>query len=144
MWGKVYFELTKNPRLAIKKEALCLIWAKEIKMKKLTIALVLVGLLTLPIVGLADPAGPPIAIPPKPGTNTNLGLWNALLKILGNNMPYWWSAGIVDWILYVGTPPWHVGNLYLSGNFTLATAPDKIVLVRGTTNNWSEISRSTN
>ncbi len=78
-------------------------------MRKLTVALVFVGLLALPITGLAEGNGNP----PKPGTNSNPGLWNAFLKLLRNlenNMPYAWPAAIVDWILYVGTPPWFVGK----------------------------------
>lgn len=79
-------------------------------MKKLTVALVLAALLSMPIVSLAKPAGPPQVVPPKPGTGWNLGLWNALFTILGNNMPYWWSAAVVDYINLVGTPPWFAGK----------------------------------
>lgn len=79
-------------------------------MKKLTVALVIVALLSMPIVGLADPPGQGNANPPKPGTHSNPGLWNALSKIMLNNMPYWWSAAIVDYILHGGTPPWFAGK----------------------------------
>ena len=99
--GEVYFELIKNPRYAIKEEALCLIWAKEIKMKKLMAVLVLVMLLTLPVVGLAEGQGNPR----KPGTQTNPGLWwAATWGYYMSNGANWLGLVLSDW-LFGHAPP---------------------------------------
>lgn len=82
-------------------------------MKRLIVVLILAVLLAMPTMGLADPAGPPGTIPPKPGNHINLGLWNAFLKIVGLSLPNDWcyvGGAVVVTILFDGTPPWNPGK----------------------------------
>ena len=76
-------------------------------MKKLTVALVIVMLLTMPIVGLAEGQGNPR----KPGTTDNPGLYYA--AVIGNLMSggaNYWGAAIAGYLWSKEAPPWFVGN----------------------------------
>jgi hypothetical protein len=99
--------VTKNPRTAIKEEALCLIWAKEMKMKKLTVALVIVMLLTLPVVGLAEGKSDP----PQPGTRSNPGLiWAGYFGYINSDGANLIGICVAGWLWYWGAPPWFAGK----------------------------------
>jgi len=77
------------------------------KMKKLTVALVLVGLLTLPIVGLAEGQ----ANPPKPGTQTNPGLhWAGLKGFINSNGANYWGYSWAMWLWFMMAPPGFTGK----------------------------------
>jgi len=62
-------------------------------MKKLTVVLVLVGLLILPVVGLAEGN----SNPPK----GNEGLWKALMH---NCDPIGWGYTAIWWLFFYGAP----------------------------------------
>ncbi|NIM58985.1 MAG: hypothetical protein GTO16_08600 [Candidatus Aminicenantes bacterium] len=77
-------------------------------MKKLTVALVIVMLLTLPVVGLADSPNSQ-GNPRKPGTGTNPGLiWAAFVGYL--NSGNWFGDFLTDWLWFYGTPAWPSGK----------------------------------
>jgi len=71
-------------------------------MKKLTVALVLVALLTLPTMGLAG--GPPSGNPPKgnDGLENVIGILLALGMATGN---CWIALGFIDDLFSSGAPP---------------------------------------
>jgi hypothetical protein len=76
-------------------------------MKRLIVALVLVGLLTLPIVSLAGQGGPPETIPPKPGTESNPGLhWAGYWGYINSNGANMIGYAVAGWLWYWGVPPW--------------------------------------
>lgn len=76
-------------------------------MKRLIVALVLVGLLTLPVVGLAEGN----ANPPKPGTKTNPGLhWAGYWGYINSNGANLIGYAVAGFLFYCGVPPWFAGK----------------------------------
>jgi hypothetical protein len=74
-------------------------------MKKLTVALILVGLLTLPMVGLAEGQGNP----PKPGNQKNPALfevWYVIFYVIGAPGYSWIGGETAFQLYYYGTPAW--------------------------------------
>lgn len=71
-------------------------------MRKLVAMIALVAVLFLTSSAFANGNGPPGEIPPKPGTGSNPGLWNAMLTV-----PTWaWGQYIVSVMLFTGHFPW--------------------------------------